>query len=92
MVALTGETINLEDPYSDVRFNPEVDKRTGYRTRNLLTMPVKSARGAILGVFQLLNKRQGNFSQGRRGVADDAGRVGGDGTAKRGVGTGERPA
>ncbi len=61
MVALTGETINLDDPYNDVRFNPEIDKRTGYRTRNMLTMPVKSAKGAILGVFQLLNKRQGSF-------------------------------
>jgi serine/threonine-protein kinase len=63
MVALTGETIMLDDPYSDVRFNPEVDKRTGYRTRNLLTMPVKSANGTILGVFQLLNKRLGSFGR-----------------------------
>jgi eukaryotic-like serine/threonine-protein kinase len=64
MVALTGETIVLDDPYSDPRFNPDVDKRTGYRTRNLLTMPVKSGKGTILGVFQLLNKRQGNFDRG----------------------------
>jgi putative methionine-R-sulfoxide reductase with GAF domain len=64
MVGLTGETINLDDPYGDVRFNPEIDRRTGYRTRNLLTMPVKSAGGAIIGVFQLLNKRQGNFDRG----------------------------
>jgi eukaryotic-like serine/threonine-protein kinase len=63
MVGLTGETILLDDPYSDVRFNPEVDRRTGYRTRNLLTLPVKSAGGRILGVFQLLNKREGNFGQ-----------------------------
>jgi eukaryotic-like serine/threonine-protein kinase len=63
MVALTGETIMLDDPYSDIRFNPEVDKRTGYRTRNLLTMPVKSAKGMILGVFQVLNKRQGSFGR-----------------------------
>jgi serine/threonine-protein kinase len=64
MVGLTGETINLDDPYSDVRFNSEVDRRTGYRTRNLLTMPVKSASGTVIGVFQLLNKRQGNFDRG----------------------------
>ncbi len=63
MVALTGETILLDDPYNDPRFNQEIDKRTGYRTRNLLTMPVKSAKGAIIGVFQLLNKRLGNFSK-----------------------------
>jgi serine/threonine-protein kinase len=63
MVGLTGETINLDDPYRDLRFNTEVDRRTGYRTRNLLTMPVKSASGTIIGVFQLLNKRQGSFGR-----------------------------
>jgi len=63
MVALTGETIILHDPYKDIRFNPDVDKRTGYRTRNLLTMPVKSPKGTIIGVFQLLNKREGNFGR-----------------------------
>jgi eukaryotic-like serine/threonine-protein kinase len=64
MVALTGETILLDDPYNDSRFNPDIDKRTGYRTRNLLTMPVKAGKGTILGVFQLLNKRQGSFGRG----------------------------
>jgi hypothetical protein len=64
MVGLTGETINLDDPYTDIRFNAEIDRRTGYRTRNLLTMPVKAASGAIIGVFQLLNKREGKFDQG----------------------------
>jgi GAF domain-containing protein len=63
MTALTGETIMIDDPYKDDRFNSDVDRRTGYRTRNLLTMPVKSAKGAILGVFQLLNKRQGKFGK-----------------------------
>ena len=61
MVGLTGETINLDEPYNDPRFNPEIDRRTGYRTRNMLTMPMRSEKGAIIGVFQLLNKRQGNF-------------------------------
>ena len=61
MVALTGETLILDDPYKDIRFNQEIDKRTGYRTRNMMTMPLKSATGTILGVFQLLNKRQGRF-------------------------------
>jgi serine/threonine-protein kinase len=64
IVGLTGETIMLDDPYRDERFNPEVDWRTGYRTRNLLTMPVKSSVGKIIGVFQVLNKRDGSFSKG----------------------------
>jgi serine/threonine-protein kinase len=61
-VAATGETINIPDAYADPRFNPEVDRRTGYRTRNMLTFPMRSQDGQILGVFQILNKRGGAFS------------------------------
>ncbi len=63
LVALTGETIFLDDPYHDERFNPDIDRRTGYRTRNLLTLPMKAADGQILGVFQVLNKRGGSFTR-----------------------------
>ncbi|MEX2088866.1 MAG: GAF domain-containing protein, partial [Bacteroidota bacterium] len=62
-VAETGQTINIPDAYSDPRFNPEVDKRTGYRTRNVLCMPMKNKDGKIIGVFQLLNKNDGVFTQ-----------------------------
>jgi signal transduction histidine kinase len=61
-VAQLGETINIPDAYSDPRFNPEVDKRSGYRTRNILCMPMKNKDGTIIGVFQLLNKKDGPFS------------------------------
>ncbi|MBM4161628.1 MAG: GAF domain-containing protein [Ignavibacteria bacterium] len=61
-VAETGETINIPDAYNDPRFNPDVDKRTGYRTRNILCMPMKNRDGTIIGVFQLLNKREGAFT------------------------------
>jgi K+-sensing histidine kinase KdpD len=61
-VAQAGETINIPDAYSDPRFNPEVDKRTGYRTRNILCMPMKNKDGTIIGVFQLLNKKDGPFT------------------------------
>jgi K+-sensing histidine kinase KdpD len=61
-VAETGETINIPDAYNDPRFNPEVDKRTGYRTRNVLCMPMKNKDGKIIGVFQLLNKKDGVFT------------------------------
>jgi K+-sensing histidine kinase KdpD len=61
-VAQTGETINIPDAYSDSRFNPEVDKRTGYRTQNILCMPMKNKDGTIIGVFQLFNKKDGPFT------------------------------
>jgi serine/threonine-protein kinase len=60
-VAATGETINLDNPYADARFNPEVDRRTGYTTRSLLTLAMTAAGGEVLGVFQVLNKRSGAF-------------------------------
>ena len=60
-VAETGETILIPDTYADPRFNPDIDKRTGYRTRNMLCMPMKNKDGKIIGVFQLLNKNQGCF-------------------------------
>lgn len=61
LVAQLGETINIPDAYSDPRFNPEVDKRSGYRTRNILCMPMKNKDGTIIGVFQLLNRKDGPF-------------------------------
>ncbi|HOV99171.1 MAG TPA: ATP-binding protein [Bacteroidota bacterium] len=62
-VAETGETINIPDAYIDPRFNPEVDKQTGYRTKNMLCTPMKNKDGKIIGVFQLLNKLDGEFDQ-----------------------------
>lgn len=55
-VAQTGETVNIRDAHLDDRFNPEVDKRTGYRTRSLLCMPLVDADGNIIGVVQAINK------------------------------------
>ncbi len=62
-VAETGETINIPDAYNDPRFNPEVDKRTGYRTHNMLCMPMRNKDGNVIGVFQLLNKKGGVFGK-----------------------------
>lgn len=61
-VAKTGEIVNIPDAYNDPRFNPEVDKKTGYRTNNMLTMPMRNRDGKIIGVFQMLNKKGGPFS------------------------------
>ena len=61
--ATTGEVLNIPDAYADYRFNPEIDKKTGYRTRNILTMPMRNKRNEIIGVFQVLNKFEGPFSK-----------------------------
>jgi len=60
-VAQTGETINIADAYKDSRFNPDIDRRTGYRTKSVLCMPMKNKDGKIIGVFQLFNKKDGAF-------------------------------
>ena len=62
-VATTGEILNIPDAYKDSRFNPEIDKKTGYRTRNMLTMPLTNRDGLIIGVFQVLNKYDGVFKK-----------------------------
>jgi serine phosphatase RsbU (regulator of sigma subunit) len=61
-VALTGEIVNIPDAYADDRFNPEVDKRTGFRTRNILTLPIRNKAGKIVAALQLLNKASGSFT------------------------------
>jgi serine phosphatase RsbU (regulator of sigma subunit) len=63
-VAKTGETVNLRDARSDPRFDASWDKKTGYVTRQLLTMPIRNRAGAVVGVFQLLNKASGDFDAG----------------------------
>jgi signal transduction histidine kinase len=59
----TGETVNLEDVYTDSRFNKEIDLRTGYHTKSLLCMPLHNRDGERLGVIQLLNKKDGIFTE-----------------------------
>ncbi len=61
-VAMTGEILNIPDAYNDPRFNPEIDRKTGYYTRNMLTMPMENKNSEIIGVFQVLNKEDGTFS------------------------------
>ncbi len=57
----TGEIVNVRDAYADPRFNINVDKQTGYRTHNMLCVPMRNRRGKIMGVFQVLNKASGAF-------------------------------
>lgn len=62
-VATTGETINIKEAYNDPRFNKDIDQRTGYRTKTILCMPIRNINHEIVGVFQVLNKLEGQFSE-----------------------------
>lgn len=55
-VIKNGEAIIINNVYADPRFNPEVDRRTGYHTKNMISLPLKNSDGEILGVFQSVNK------------------------------------
>ena len=57
-VFTTGEPANVPDAYHNERFDPSVDEKTGYRTKSILCIPVKTVKGEIIGVAQVLNKKR----------------------------------
>jgi adenylate cyclase len=61
-VFTSGQTINIPYAYADLRFNPAVDRRTGFFTRSILCIPVINKNGKVIGVTQVLNKRGGPFT------------------------------
>ncbi len=58
-VAVSGKTVNIEDVYEAQGFDftgPRAyDRKTGYRSRSMLVVPMRNHEGAIIGVLQLLN-------------------------------------
>ncbi len=62
-VVKTGESLNIVDAYEDARFNPEVDTKTGYRTKTILCMPITNNNREIIGAFQVINKIDGVFTK-----------------------------
>ena len=62
-VFASGESLVIHDAYADPRFNHEVDEQTGFVTRSILCVPIRTVRGEIIGVAQALNKRSGRFTR-----------------------------
>jgi adenylate cyclase len=60
----SGKAEIVHDAYKDPRFNQEVDRQTGYLTRDILCVPLSNRAGRVSGVTQVLNRRAGNFSEG----------------------------
>lgn len=61
-VAASGDVVNIEDAYTDKRFQPAVDLRSGYRTTSILCVAMRDTTGRIIGVLQVLNKLDGIFA------------------------------
>jgi putative ABC transport system ATP-binding protein len=55
-VATTGEPVRIDDAYADDRFNPQIDRDTGFRTRTILCLPIRDRAGQVFAVAQLLNR------------------------------------
>ncbi|MCX7167841.1 MAG: GAF domain-containing protein [Rhodocyclales bacterium] len=62
-VYTAGEALIIADAYADDRFNRSIDEQTGFITRNILCVPIKTVKGEIIGVAQTLNKRTGKFTK-----------------------------
>ena len=62
-VAQTGATINTGDAYGDPRFHAKVDAASGFHTQSILAVPMRTPTGEIVGVVEILNKRQGVFTK-----------------------------
>jgi HD-GYP domain-containing protein (c-di-GMP phosphodiesterase class II) len=57
-VAETGMPVRISNAAQDKRFNPDVDAITGYETKTILCVPLKT-NSAVIGVLELLNKSEG---------------------------------
>ncbi len=74
-VVHSGKPVVVEDAYDDPRFDRSVDKQSGYRTRNLLCVPLVDSDGQCIGAFELINKQSGKFTSGDAAALNDLGVV-----------------
>ena len=59
-----GEGVIIHDAYADDRFNRAVDEQTGYVTKSILCVPVRTVKGEVIGACEVLNKKSGRFTKG----------------------------
>jgi adenylate cyclase len=52
----SGEGLIIRDAYADKRFDRTIDEQTGYHTKNILCVPIRTMKGDLIGVAQMLNK------------------------------------
>ncbi len=79
----TRSMVSVPDAYADERFNPAIDKQTGFRTRNLLTFPMAGHDGSVVGALQALNKRDGAFETDDESRAEALGKLAGVGIQRQ---------
>ena len=57
----SGDPLTIPDAYADSRFNQKVDQETGFKTRDIVCVPLTNRSGEVIGAAQVLNKREGTF-------------------------------
>jgi Nif-specific regulatory protein len=62
-VAMSGDTVNIEDAANHPLFFTVVDSQTGYRTDTVLAVPIKDMRDQVIGVCEAINKKTGTFTK-----------------------------
>lgn len=62
-VAQNRETVNIKDAATDDRFKADFDRMSGYQTKSMLCFPLKNREDEIVGVIQLLNSKNGEFTE-----------------------------
>ena len=67
--ARNRQIINVPDCYADPRFSPDLDRRSDYRTRCMLTLPLVDHKDVLVGVLQVLNKADGVFDEDDEALA-----------------------
>jgi len=66
----TGRTVMLGDAYEDPRFNPDIDRQSGFKTRSIIATPLKHRSGRSLGVLQVLDRRADAFTADDRALVE----------------------
>ncbi len=69
-VFTTGRTLHLGDAYADARFNPDIDRRSGFRTRSIIAAPLRHVSGRLLGVLQVLHRKIEAFNTDDRALVE----------------------
>ncbi|MDP3096564.1 MAG: GAF domain-containing protein [Syntrophales bacterium] len=62
-VFTSGEGVIVHNAYEDAHFNRSIDEQTGYITKTILCVPIRTIKGEIIGAAQVLNKKKGLFTK-----------------------------
>ncbi|MBL8921550.1 MAG: GAF domain-containing sensor histidine kinase [Myxococcaceae bacterium] len=62
-VFTSGKSLLLGDAYADARFNPEIDRQSGFRTRSIIAAPLRHVSGRVLGVLEVLHRKIDVFTR-----------------------------